>query len=234
MTASRAIIVAGAGIGGLTAALALARQRRQVIVVERADRLEEAGAGLQLSPNAARILTTLGLGDTIAARAVTPAAVDITTTAFGRVARIPLHANADAPYWVIHRADLQAALLNQIAQTDLIDLRLGSTVEGFDIAPATLNLHVRQAGAAQTISGPALIGADGVWSAVREQLFPLQKPIFSGSIAWRGTVETRHLTAIPPSPECPAMDGQQRPRRDLSDVRRRPHQCGRDSHRGLA
>ena len=180
----------------MTSALALARQGRHVIVLERAERLEETGAGLQLSPNAGRVLTSLGLRDAIASRAVAPVAVDITTTALGRVARIPLHTDdsAGAPYWVIHRADLQSALLDHVAQSSLIDLRLGCTVETFDAAGDGLNVHVQHGGARQSIAGAALIGADGVWSAVRQHHFPDFKPNFTGSIAWRGAVATDQLT----------------------------------------
>ena len=77
MAASRTIVVAGAGIGGLTAALALAAKGFRVVVLEKAERLEEAGAGLQLSPNASRMLVELGLRDAAGARAVTPEAISI-------------------------------------------------------------------------------------------------------------------------------------------------------------
>src|SRR5580698_9949575 len=111
MAASRTIIVAGAGIGGLTASLALARQGFRVVVLEKAERLEEAGAGLQLSPNASRVLVDLGLRGRLASRAVAPEAISLMSARRGgEIARIPL-ADAgtfeDAPYWVMHRADLQ-------------------------------------------------------------------------------------------------------------------------------
>ncbi|MGA7805494.1 FAD-dependent monooxygenase, partial [Bradyrhizobium sp.] len=72
MAAGRTIFIAGAGIGGLTASLALAARGFRVVVLEKAERLEEAGAGLQLSPNASRILVGLGLAERLRARAVTP------------------------------------------------------------------------------------------------------------------------------------------------------------------
>ena len=115
VAAARTIIVAGAGIGGLTAALALAAKGFRVIMLEKAERLEEAGAGLQLSPNASRILVDLGLRPRLAPRAVTPEAINIMSArAGGEIARLPLgeaaSLRAGAPYWVMHRADLQAAL----------------------------------------------------------------------------------------------------------------------------
>ena len=112
---SRTIFVAGAGIGGLTASLALAAQGFRVVVLEKAERLEEAGAGLQLSPNASRVLIDLGLQPRLAARAVIPDAISIMSArSGGEIARLPLGEaatfRAGAPYWVVHRADLQAAL----------------------------------------------------------------------------------------------------------------------------
>jgi len=101
---TRTIIVAGAGIGGLTASLALAAKGFRVVVLEKAERLEEAGAGLQLSPNASRILVELGLQPRLAARAVTPEAINIMSARHGgEIARLPLGEaasfRAGAPYW---------------------------------------------------------------------------------------------------------------------------------------
>ena len=115
MAASRTVFVAGAGIGGLTAALALAAQGFRVVILEKTERLEQAGAGLQLSPNASRVLIDLGLQPRLAARAVTPDAISLMTArSGGEVVRMPLGepatVRAGAPYWVMHRADLQAAL----------------------------------------------------------------------------------------------------------------------------
>src|SRR5207253_1501228 len=115
VAASRTIFVAGAGIGGLAASLSLAAKGFRVVVLEKAERLEEAGAGLQLSPNASRILVELGLEPRLAARAVTPEAITIISArAGGEITRLPLGEaasfRAGSPYWVMHRADLQAAL----------------------------------------------------------------------------------------------------------------------------
>src|SRR5487761_124795 len=105
VAASRTIIVAGAGIGGLTASLALAKQGFRVILLEKAERLEEAGAGLQLSPNASRVLIDVGLQPRLAG-AVTPEAICLMSATSGReIIRLPLDqaAQSSAPYWVIHR-----------------------------------------------------------------------------------------------------------------------------------
>src|SRR5580698_5531639 len=198
MAASRTIIVAGAGIGGLTASLALAKQGFRVILLEKADRLEEAGAGLQLSPNASRILIDLGLGPRLAARAVIPDAVSmVSARAGGEIARLPLGEaaclRAGAPYWVIHRADLQAALQAAVNNHPDIELRLGCQFE--DTAPHAKGLTViqRSGMTRQQEVALALVGADGIWSTVRSHLFPKLQPQFSGLIAWRGTLEAAQL-----------------------------------------
>jgi salicylate hydroxylase len=198
VAASRTIFVAGAGIGGLTAALALAAQGFRVVILEKAERLEEAGAGLQLSPNASRVLIDLGLKPRLAARAVIPDAVSIMSARLGReIARLPLgeaaSARAGAPYWVVHRADLQAALAAQINDNPDIELRLGCQFE--DLAPHAKGLTVVQRSGTmrQHELALALIGADGIWSTVRNHLFPQSQPQFSGLIAWRGTLEATQL-----------------------------------------
>jgi salicylate hydroxylase len=187
VTAPRTIVIAGAGIGGLTAALALAAQGFRVLICEKTGRLEEAGAGLQLSPNATRILIGLGLQPRLAPHVTTPASVSIMTArSGGEVIRLPLGSARDhAPYWLVHRADLQSALLGAVTAHPDIELRLGCPVDNLRATPAGIIVNGE--------SALALIGADGAWSFVRRQLFPETQPHFSGLIAWRGTLETSRL-----------------------------------------
>jgi salicylate hydroxylase len=199
VAAARTIFIAGAGIGGLTAALALAKSGFRVVILERAERLEEAGAGLQLSPNASRILIDLGLGPHLTARAVIPEAVSmVSARAGGEIVRLPLgeaaSSRAGAPYWVIHRADLQAALQAAVNDNPDIELRLGCQFE--DAAPHAKGLTVvqRTGMTRQQDVALALVGADGIWSTVRSHLFPKLQPQFSGLIAWRGTLESAQLS----------------------------------------
>ena len=107
---SRTIVIAGAGIGGLTAALTLARVGCRAVVLEQAPRLEPVGAGIQLSPNATRVLIGLGLTERLRPHVVAPDAIRVIDARSGRdIVRIPLGDAAQrygAPYWVIHRADL--------------------------------------------------------------------------------------------------------------------------------
>src|SRR5690348_15549787 len=113
MAPARHVIVAGAGIAGLSAALALARAGMRVTVFEQAEKLEEAGAGLQLSPNATRVLIALGLRDRLEAVAVRPQGIRVMAGGTGReIARIPLGDDIErrygAPYFAMHRGDLQS------------------------------------------------------------------------------------------------------------------------------
>jgi salicylate hydroxylase len=196
---TRTIVVAGAGIGGLTASLALAAKGFRVVVLEKAERLEEVGAGLQLSPNASRILVELGLQSRLTARAVTPEAINIMSArSGGEIARLPLGEaasfRAGAPYWVIHRADLQAALQAHVNDNPDIELRLGCQFEDVTKHAKGLTVVARSGMARQHELAVALIGADGIWSSVRNHLFPEVQPQFSGLIAWRGTFDA---TALP-------------------------------------
>jgi salicylate hydroxylase len=195
---SRTIIVAGAGIGGLTASLALARQGFRVVVLEKAERLEEAGAGLQLSPNASRVLIELGLQPRLASRAITPDAISlISARSGGEIIRLPLGEaatlQAGAPYWVVHRADLQAALQAEVNDHPDIELRLGCQFEDVGSHAKGLTVVQRSGNARQQELALALVGADGIWSAVRHHLFPDVQPRFSGLIAWRGTLDATQL-----------------------------------------
>lgn len=198
MAVSRTIVVAGAGIGGLTAALALAARGFRIIVLERAAKLEEAGAGLQLSPNASRILIELGLEPLLAPHVIAPDSISIMTARTGKeIGRVPLGEAAalryGAPYWIVRRADLQSALLARVTGHPDIDLRLGAQFEDVAVYPKGVTVVQRRVSERQQEPALALIGADGVWSSVRHQIFPDAQPQFTGSIAWRGTVDASQL-----------------------------------------
>ncbi|EGP06871.1 salicylate hydroxylase [Bradyrhizobiaceae bacterium SG-6C] len=198
MAVSRTIVVAGAGIGGLTAALALAARGFRIVVLERAARLEEAGAGLQLSPNASRILIELGLEPLLAPHVIAPDSISIMAARTGKeIGRVPLGEAAalryGAPYWIVRRADLQSALLARVTGHPDIDLRLGAQFEDVAVYPKGVTVVQRRVSERQQETALALIGADGVWSSVRHQIFPEAQPQFTGSIAWRGTVDASQL-----------------------------------------
>src|ERR1700754_1349548 len=130
---SRQVIVAGAGIAGLTAALAFAVRGFPVRVFEGAPRLEEAGAGIQLSPNATRILDRLGVLSGLRSAAVRPEAVILRdASSLAELARVPLGGAAErrwnAPYLTCYRADLHSALLAHVAREPGIQLVTGAHV----------------------------------------------------------------------------------------------------------
>ena len=193
MAAPSTIVIAGAGIGGLTAALALARQGLGVRVVEQAARLEETGAGLQLTPNATRILLGLGLGEQLRPLVVAPERLSVHAASSGRqIAAFPLGATAEArygaPYWVVHRADLQSVLVEALAAHPEVAITLDARLDDFtpDAGGVTVRAR-RQSGEILEQHGSALVGADGLWSGVRARLDPAQ-PRFRGRVAFRASV----------------------------------------------
>ena len=197
MAGPRTIAIAGAGIGGLTAALALAAKGFRCIVLEKSPALETAGAGIQLSPNASRILIALGMEADLARSAVALDSVSIMSARAKReLTRIPLTDAAfryGAPYWIIHRSDLQAALLAKVRDHPDIELRLGCQFDDLATHARGVTVVHREGDRREQDTVAALIGADGIWSAVRQHLFPNVRPSFSGRIAWRGMIDASQV-----------------------------------------
>jgi salicylate hydroxylase len=191
---SRALI-AGAGIGGLTAAIALAQRGFEVAIFERAQALEEIGAGLQLTPNATRILDRLGLLQAVEARASAPRAIRIFRGRDGaELARLPLTRERwGAPYLVMRRADLQSALAESVGRAPAIALNLGMEVGGFGEEDGGVSIGLRRGATGLSERGDALIGADGLRSMIREGLgFGARDAApFAGRVAFRATIAAR-------------------------------------------
>ena len=169
-------------------------------MLEQAGRLEETGAGIQLSPNAARTLIELGLEDRLRPLATAPVALRVLNAASGReIVRMPLGEEAaaryGAPYWVIHRGDLQAALVGAVGRRLDITLKLGLRVEDFVTHPKGVTVSVRGNTGAIEERGIALLAADGLWSTVRPRIAGDEPPRFAGRTAWRGLIPAREVAA---------------------------------------
>jgi 2-polyprenyl-6-methoxyphenol hydroxylase-like FAD-dependent oxidoreductase len=186
------ILVAGGGIGGLAAALALTRQGYSVRVLEQAAQLGEIGAGIQLGPNAFAAFDALGIGPEARGRAVyTDEMVMHDALDETLVGRIPtgeaFRARFGNPYAVIHRADVHSALLEGAQRSDRIQLETATTVQRLEQDEQGVTVHDSRG---RTHRGLALIGADGVKSAVRRQLVGDEARV-SGHVVYRAVVDRR-------------------------------------------
>ena len=187
MNKARPFLIAGGGIGGLATALALARDGIPCIVRERAPVLDEIGAGIQIGPNALKCLDILGVGDVASAVAVHIDRLRLMDGISGReICHIPLddrfRAHFGCPYVVIHRGDLHRILLHACRSSALIELRTAHGVQAYEQADGDVRLSFSDKPA---LTGSALIGADGIRSAVRAQLIGDGVPRVSGHTAYR-------------------------------------------------
>ena len=198
MRPDQPVLIAGGGIGGLAVAVALARHGIAAHVLERRAEFSEAGAGIQLSPNAVRVLERLGVADALAAFVGVPEAIVVRDGASGRaLQRLPLGAwiknRHGAPYWLAHRRDVQAALLAVARKQRRIQFTMDFEATAYDDDNASI---VRLSGASgTTVEGSALIGADGVFSRVREQLGGSGGATFSGMTAARTVIAADAIPA---------------------------------------
>lgn len=191
---TRTIAIVGGGIGGLTAALALGAAGHTVTVIERRTGFSEVGAGLQISPNASRVLIGLGLGAALRRVASEPPRVAIRDLASGRaIGGVALGGGMrerfGAPYWVVHRADLQTVLLDAVRGRPGIRLLVGRDVADVqeDADGVTLTLRSVDAGRTETLRADMLIAADGVRSQLRAR-FDARPLAVHRQAAWRAMV----------------------------------------------
>lgn len=188
------VLIAGGGIGGLAAALACARQGLPTQLWERAAQLSEVGAGIQLGPNVTRILQAWGLSDALNQVAAFPERLQARDARTGEVLGVlRLGARAQnrygAPYVTLHRADLQG-LLHESAQAHGVDIRLGQTLQSWQALADGLEVG---SVAGDNTKADALIGADGVWSAVRQQWRGDGPAQFTGHVAYRALLPQADL-----------------------------------------
>lgn len=191
------ILIAGGGIGGLTAALALARKGIATELFEQADEFKEVGAGLQVGPNAFRVFETLGLTPEITKLATFPESLALKDAVTAQeIVTLPVGENFRRrfgfPYGLMHRADLHATLLQACRQSSLITLRTGSKLAAFE--DRGKDVMVRLANGSER-TGAALVGADGLWSVVRQAIVGDGQPRLAGHICYRAIVPIEQVPA---------------------------------------
>lgn len=185
------LLIAGAGIGGLTAALFAARAGWRVTLADREDQLQEVGAGLQLSPNATRLLSRIGIVQALDDIAVEPSGIVVHRASDGQVLSQTRFGNRvlarfGAPFLVVHRGDLQRVLLARVREHVAIELNLGvSLQEIHEKADFIAADFTTSSGETRRLSADLMVAADGLWSRGRK-LCGLPSPSrYSGKTAWR-------------------------------------------------
>ena len=192
---SRQLLIAGGGIGALAAALSSARAGWQVRLYEKAEVFSEVGAGLQLGPNATRILQGWGLGQALERLAAFPDKLLVRSAPSGReLASLSLGSRCQqrygAPYATLHRADLHSMLLDSVRLRPEVKLHLNSPVTGYTDTPEGVQLAWADG---YSVEGDALIGADGLWSQVRLQTLEDHVAQPTGHLAYRALVRQSDL-----------------------------------------
>jgi salicylate hydroxylase len=189
------VAIIGGGIGGLAAAASLLQAGFDVHVYEQAKALGEVGAGINIGPNASRLLHRLGLAERLGSCGVKPTTFDQRRWDDGRfLVRAPLGAMVEekfgAPYYTFHRADLHGALASLLpAERVHLGHRFTRLVDHGDRVEAQFDNG-------NAVSADVLVGADGIHSAVRHALLGPEKPRFTGCVAYRGLVPTDRLTRL--------------------------------------
>lgn len=205
------ILIAGAGIGGLAAALALSRAGLRVTVLEQADAFGEVGAGVQVSPNAFGVLTGWGLRDALLKVVNFPGVLqarDAATNAL--LGELPLGDTARRTYGfdyaTIHRADLHRVLLDAVRQQPQVSLHLKAQINAIAESETAVQVTTLQG---TSYSADALIGCDGLWSQVRRHVLGDQMPLATGHVAWRALLP---MHVVPPELQAERVTAWMAPR----------------------
>jgi salicylate hydroxylase len=191
---SKKYVVAGAGIGGLCAALALAKHGFEVAVYEQSSQLGEVGAGLQLSPNAMHVLRAFGIADEIKAKAFRPESAVMRHYQTGKTYfTVPLADTATqkygADYLHIHRADLHNVLQNACEKQN-VSIHLGQEIQSYQSTSETLTIQLANG---ESLKADLLIGADGIKSKIQACMLGRLSAEFTGQVAWRGVVKANKI-----------------------------------------
>lgn len=190
-SAAAPVLIAGGGIGGLAVALALARKGYRSRVLEQSHKFGEIGAGIQLGPNANRTLERLGIAERLRPHVVRVDELRLMDSLADRpILSVPLgdaiNRRFGAPYYVVHRADLHAALFKACQAHKQIKLETDRVVTGFKDLPGGVAVILEKG---KPVRGAALIGADGLWSKIRAQLLEDGAPRFAHHTCYRTLLE---------------------------------------------
>lgn len=195
MSSKERILIAGGGIGGLATAVGLAQKGYASLVLERSPQFGEIGAGIQLGPNAFHAFDYLGVGDAARKMAVYVDTLRLMDAATGdEILRVPLDApfreRFKNPYAVVHRGDLYSVFLQACRESPLVELRSSSEVIGYEKDGDSVRALVR---GGEPVTGAALVGADGLWSKVREKVVGDGKPRVTGHTTYRSVIPTEEM-----------------------------------------
>ena len=198
------VLIAGAGIGGLTAALALLQRGYDVDVFEQAPQLLEFGAGVQIAANGSRVLIALGLEQRLKEVVCEAAGKEVRLWNTGQAFKL-FDLGEDsirrfgAPYWFVHRGDLHATLRDAVLALKKDAIHTSARCMGFTQSGSRVTLRLEDG---RAIEGDCVVGADGVQSRLRQQMFDAGRSEFLGIIAWRGLAPRKAL-----SPELQRLVG---------------------------
>jgi salicylate hydroxylase len=191
------VLIAGAGLGGLTAAACLMQRGHAVRIFEQAPELGEVGAGIQLSANAVKVLDSIGLRGELERAAVRPLAYEFRRFDTGEMLhRVLLNENDTherlhgTPYFHVHRGDLHRMLAKRVHELDPDCITLSARTVGFTQGRSGVTIQLDDG---REFSGDALVGADGIKSVIRPSIVGTDNPIYTGQAAWRAVVPTERL-----------------------------------------
>lgn len=195
------VLIAGAGIGGLTTALCLLQRGFEVQLIEKSEVLGEVGAGIQLPPNAMKVFEKIGISEALKKVAFAPKSVEAKLGKDGRkVFSVPIDARRwGGPFFTIHRADYIDVLKAELLRRSPKSLILNENIVSYESFGSGIAFHTAGGNA---ISGDVLIGADGIKSVMRGQMFGADKPRFTGNVAWRAVVPASALNEAPRPTSC--------------------------------
>ena len=191
------VLIVGGGLGGLTLSLCLAKVGIPSIIFERRSELTESGAGIQLSPNCLRVYDYLEMMDVISEIAYEPSHIEFRDWRHNRVvSQLDLsdfEEKLGFPYFSVHRGQLVELLLSRISEVESIALHLDREIVDFRFHKNGAEILIGE----ETIQGSLLVGADGIRSTVRSELFEPDDPVFTGHVAWRALIPVERLAQNP-------------------------------------